>query len=85
MAVDPDPSTRDELTSLVARGDTAAIAEGISSGDRELTTEQLGLDSLGWMEFCISVELQSKLELTPAEIGGMRHVFEIEEWLGSRM
>jgi hypothetical protein len=60
------------------------IAKAISSGGRELTIEELGLDSLGWMEFCISVELQTKLELTPTEIAGMRQVSEIEEWLRAR-
>jgi len=47
--------------------------------------DALEFDSLAWMEFCISVELQSGQELTPAQIGDMRYFFEIEEWLRARM
>ena len=60
------------------------LAEAIAEGNRELTTDQLNFDSLAWMEFCISVELQSGLELTPVDIEGMRYVYQIEEWLRAR-
>ena len=62
-----------------------AVAEAIIAGDRTLAIEQLKFDSLAWMEFCISVELQSGQELTPAEIANMRYVSEIEEWLRARL
>jgi len=62
-----------------------ALANAILSGDRTTRIDQLGFDSLAWMEFCISVELQSGRELTPADIDGMRYVFEIEEWLRARL
>ena len=61
------------------------IAKAVLVGDRNLTVEQLKFDSLAWMEFCISVELQCGQEMTPAEIEGMHYVFEIEEWLRARI
>lgn len=46
-----------------------AITKAVVAGDRSLLLDQLEFDSLAWMEFCISVELQSGLELTPAHMG----------------
>jgi hypothetical protein len=62
-----------------------ALAQAIAEGSHELTTEQLNFDSLAWMEFCISVELQSGQELTPADVDEMRYVFQIEDWLRARL
>lgn len=62
-----------------------SISQAIVAGDRGLTLDQLEFDSLAWMEFCISVELQSGQELTPAHIDGMQYFFEIEEWLHARV
>ena len=64
---------------------TPALAQAIAEGSRDLTTEQLNFDSLAWMEFCISVELQSSQELTPTEVEEMRYVFQIEDWLRTRL
>ena len=61
-----------------------SIAQAIADGNRELTIDQFKFDSLAWMEFCISVELQSGQELTPVDIDGMQYVVQIEEWLRSR-
>jgi len=61
-----------------------AIARAIAGGDHALRIDQLKFDSLAWMEFCISVELQSGQELTPVDLEGMRSVFEIEDWLRAR-
>jgi hypothetical protein len=61
------------------------VVGAIADGSRELTLEQLSFDSLGWMEFCISVELQCGQELTPLHIEAMRYMFEIEDWLRARM
>ena len=61
------------------------VAEAVVTGDRELRTDQLGFDSLAWMEFCISVELQSGQELTPEDVENMSYVYEIEEWLRARL
>ena len=63
----------------------APVAKAVAAGDRELRTDQLGFDSLAWMEFCISVELQSGQELTPEDVEKMSYVYEIEEWLHARL
>ena len=77
------------LTALCAGRHGAApavsVAKAVAAGDRELRTDQLGFDSLAWMEFCISVELQSGKELTPEDIENMSYVFEIEDWLRARL
>ena len=62
-----------------------SITQSVVEGDRGLTLDALEFDSLAWMEFCISVELQSGQELTPAQIVDMRYFFEIEEWLRARV
>jgi len=61
------------------------IAEAVLNGDCRMTIEQLGFDSLAWLEFCISVEIQSGQEITPADITKMRYIFEIENWLRARL
>jgi len=61
------------------------ITHAIVEGDRGLMLNALEFDSLAWMEFCISVELQSGQELTPAQIRDMRYFFEIEDWLRARV
>jgi hypothetical protein len=81
---------RDILIAAVRAGRHGAppappFAQAIADGNRELTIDQLKFDSLAWMEFCISVELQSGQELTPVDIEGMRYVFQIEEWLRARL
>jgi hypothetical protein len=81
---------RDILIAAVRAGRHGAppaplLAQAIADGNRELTIDQLKFDSLAWMEFCISVELQSGQELTPVDIEGMRYVFQIEEWLRARL
>lgn len=63
----------------------ASVAHGIETGDRDLLLADLGFDSLALMEFCISVELQSKAELTPLLVGEMTHVHEVEAWLRARL
>jgi hypothetical protein len=56
------------------------IADG-----KELTLAQLGFDSLAWMEFCISVELQSGQELGPDDVAGMVYLRDVEAWLRERI
>ena len=58
-----------------------SIVQAIVDGDRGLRIDELKFDSLAWMEFCISIELQSGQELTPV----MHYVFQIEEWLRARV
>ena len=53
---------------------TSAVAEAVAGGDRTMHVNQLRFDSLAWMEFSISVELQSGQELTPEDIEHMRYV-----------
>lgn len=63
----------------------AVVARAIETGDRDLLLSDLGFDSLALMEFCISVELQSKAELTPLLVGEMSHFHEVEAWLRARL
>jgi hypothetical protein len=81
---------RDILLAAVRAGRHGApppppLAQAVAEGSRDLTTDQLDFDSLAWMEFCISVELQTGQELTPADVEEMRYVFQIEEWLRARL
>jgi acyl carrier protein len=62
----------------------SSIAKAIEEGSGELKLDQLEFDSLAWMEFCISVELQSGQELTPVDIEQMEYVAQIEDWLRTR-
>ena len=84
-----DPVREMLLTALCAgrygHAPAARLTDAVVGGDRELRTDQLGFDSLAWMEFCISVELQSGQELTPEDVERMSYVYEIEEWLRARL
>jgi hypothetical protein len=62
-----------------------ALAEAVAAGYRAMPIDQLRFDSLAWMEFCISIELQSGQALTPEDIENMRYTFEIEEWLRAKL
>lgn len=62
----------------------AALASDIARG-ADVPFDTLGFDSLAWMEFCISVELESALELTPSIVAGMGSLAEIEAWLAARL
>jgi hypothetical protein len=62
-----------------------ALAEAVAGGDRSIPIDRLHFDSLAWMEFCISIELQSGQALTPEDIENMRYVCEIEEWLRAKL
>ena len=61
-----------------------AIARAIEQGSLVLKLDQLDFDSLAWMEFCISIELQSGQELTPVDIEQMEYVAQIEDWLRTK-
>jgi acyl carrier protein len=60
-------------------------ARAVMEGSRTLTLDAFEFDSLAWMEFCIAVEEQSGLELTPGAIVDMVHFCEIENWLLARV
>jgi len=59
--------------------------QAITQGRPELPLAKLGFDSLAWMEFCISVELQSGQELGPDDIEGMVYMRDVEAWLRERL
>jgi hypothetical protein len=61
------------------------IIQTITQGKPELPLAKLGFDSLAWMEFCISVELQSGQELGPGDIAGMVYLRDVEAWLRERL
>ena len=61
-----------------------AIVRDLMEAKRQLKIEDLKFDSLAWMEFCISIELQTGEELVPAEIEKMQYFGEIEDWLRCR-
>jgi hypothetical protein len=51
----------------------------------DFAIDRLKFDSLAWMEFCISVELQSGQDLAPSDIAAMQYLNQIEDWLRTRM
>ena len=61
-----------------------SVKSAIARGEK-VTLEQLDFDSLAWMEFCISVELQSKVELTTSHIEKMTTMQDIEGWLREKL
>ena len=63
----------------------AGLTTAIREGSRELKLDALEFDSLAWMEFCISVELQSGLDLAPSDIEEMQFTAQIEDWLRARL
>ena len=67
------------------RAQSLTLAEAVVAGDRSIRIDRLHFDSLAWMEFCISIELQSGQALTPEDIENMRYMFEIEEWLRAKL
>jgi len=61
------------------------LSDAILREDPMLTVDQLGFDSISWLEFWISVELQSGQDLTPGDIEKIQRVTEIIEWLRARL
>jgi acyl carrier protein len=61
-----------------------AMARRVSDPADDFPLDELAFDSLAWMEFCISVELASGLELTPADIARMTTLSDIETWIARR-
>ncbi len=86
------PMVEDHVRTVVLNAMSAAsfgapldpgLAELVRTG-REVVLDDLGFDSLAWMEFCIAVELQTRLELLTSDIETMATLGEIEEWLRER-
>lgn len=59
-----------------------ALEEAIRRGE-DVPFDRIAFDSLGWMEFCISIELESGLELTPALVAEMRSTGDVARWIGA--
>jgi hypothetical protein len=83
------PAVRELIAAAVQAGryeqpPAEALARDIAAG-ADVPLERLAFDSLGWMEFCISVEVNSGLELTPADIAGMRSLADVETWISARL
>jgi acyl carrier protein len=84
----------DRARAIILTAVKAGRASGLLAPDVERAIEErqaglrldaLGLDSLGWMEFCISVELESGLELALDDVGRMELISEIENWVRTRL
>lgn len=56
----------------------------IRSGGDGIRMADLDYDSLGWMEFCISVELQTGAELTPDLLGQFDTLADAAAWIAAR-
>ena len=56
----------------------------IRSGGDGIRMADLDYDSLGWMEFCISVELQTGAELTPDLLGQFDTLADVAAWIAAR-
>lgn len=57
------------------------LSRKLATGALDHPLDGLGFDSLAWMEFCISVELNTGMELTPVMITEMRTLADIADWL----
>ena len=77
------------ISALRAAGDwrpsIPAVEQAIVAGDLTVPLDRLAFDSLAWMEFCISIELQSRHELTPADVESMGSISDLENWLRARL
>ncbi|MEB3321724.1 MAG: hypothetical protein VKI81_02760 [Synechococcaceae cyanobacterium] len=60
------------------------LEQRLRSHPEQITLRDLGLDSLGMMEFCISLELDHATFLTPEVLGGMHSADQILRVLGRR-
>ena len=64
-----------------------ALVTAIAKGGAAIQLEDLGFDSLAWMEFCISIELATGAELTPDHLedcGTLADIAaRIESWRAS--
>jgi hypothetical protein len=85
--------TIDDIRALMLRALEAAkygaavdpsVRDAVAAG-RSMDLTQLAFDSLAWMEFCISVEIETRLELTTNDIAAMTTIADIEAWLSARL
>jgi acyl carrier protein len=57
------------------------IKAAILAGGSTLRLADLDFDSLGWMEFCISIELQTGAELTPDILSTLDTMADVAGWI----
>jgi hypothetical protein len=72
-------------SSTYGRFDDVAVGERSLDWPLCESVASLGLDSLAVMEFCISVELQSGLELTPDLLDSLGTLEEVVNWIAERI
>lgn len=88
LAAEPEAGgkVRDLLAAAILAGRHgrplgARLAERVRDPAGDLRIEELGFDSLAWMEFCIAIELASGVEIHPADISRMRRLSDIATWI----
>ena len=59
------------------------LAKAISQGALEIKLSDLNFDSLAWMEFCISIELNTGAELTPDHLEKFETLTDVAAWIES--
>lgn len=57
------------------------LAVAIVRGGESVRLADLGFDSLAWMEFCISVELNTGAELTPDHLDACETLADVAAWI----
>ena len=62
-----------------------SIREAFLAGTRDLTFEELEMDSLAKMELCIAIEVGTGVSLAPEELGRFAAIGEIVAMLRERL
>ena len=62
-----------------------AMRTAYLAGGMNIALADLGLDSLGRMEFCIAVELSTGVTLLPAQLAELVTTNAIERYIGERL
>ncbi len=59
--------------------------KGFLDGTRDLTFDELAMDSLARMELCIAIEVGTGVSMAPEELGRYRSLGELAAWLLERL
>jgi len=59
------------------------LASAILQDANEIKLSGLNFDSLAWMEFCISIELNTGVELTPDHLEKFETLADVAAWIKS--
>jgi acyl carrier protein len=62
---------------------TKKVTSAIKAGGSDVRLDDLGFDSLGQMEFCISIELQTGAELTPDLLFDLSTLADVSNWVAA--